>query len=392
MAKGAFFNVPFHGHVNATLPVVRELVDLGEEVTYYLTDAFRPQVERAGARFHRYESTVEEGLKAGTVGFLPARMPGESRHVLAQLLEVVRADRPDYVVYDPMCLWGRMIAQLLRLPAITFRPTMAIDPGVGQFAAFMRSRAAAFPSLFEQANKELAALMGEYGLPPTDFRGMMGHAEPLNLVCVPRAFQPGGDTFDERYLFVGPSIRPRGDAGDFPFAHLAGGPTLYISLGTIFNNWPEFYRMCFAAFGGTPWRVVLATGHAVNAAELGPIPDNFLVRPSVPQLEVLERTDVFVTHGGANSLMESFSYGVPVVVIPQMAEQPLNAHRVAELGLGLALDKQTVTVEQLQQAVARVAQEPEFRAKVRTLQQGVRASGGYRRAAEAILEFRTRQG
>jgi UDP:flavonoid glycosyltransferase YjiC (YdhE family) len=75
-----------------------------------------------------------------------------------------------------------------------------------------------------------------------------------------------------------------------------------------------------------------------------------------------------------------------------MAEQPLNAHRVAELGLGLALDKQTVTVEQLQQAVARVANEPEFRTKVRTMQQEVRASGGYRRAAEAILEFRARQG
>jgi MGT family glycosyltransferase len=146
--------------------------------------------------------------------------------------------------------------------------------------------------------------------------------------------------------------------------------------------------MCFAAFGGTPWRVVLATGHAVNVAELGAVPGNFLVRPSVPQLEVLERTSVFVTHGGANSLMESFAHGVPVVVIPQMAEQPLNAARVAELGVGLALRKETVTVEQLRQAVDRVASEPTFREKTRGLQQEVRGSGGYRRAAEAILAFR----
>lgn len=384
MAKGFFFNVPLHGHVNATLPVVRELVDRGEDITYYLTDAFRPQVERTGARFHRYESTLE----GGPIGFLPARMPGESRHVLSQLLEVVRADRPDYLVYDPMCLWGWMIGQLLRIPAIMFRPTMAIAPRTGPFAVFLKSRATMFPELFEQSAKELGALMREHGLPPTDLIGMMGHVEPLNLVCVPRSFQPEGDTFDERFLFVGPSIQPRGDAGDFPFAHLAEGPTLYISLGTIFNNRPEFYRMCFAAFGGTHWRVVLATGHAVNLAELGPIPDNFLVRPSVPQLEVLERTDVFLTHGGANSLMEAFSYGVPVVVIPQMAEQPLNALRVVELGLGLALEKETVTVEQLQQAVARVSSEPEFRTKARAMQQDVRASGGYRRAAEAILAYR----
>jgi MGT family glycosyltransferase len=386
MARGVFFNVPLHGHVNATLPVVRELVNRGEEISYYLTDAFRPQVERTGARFHRYDSTLE---KPGGVGFLPARMPGESRHVLPQVVEAVRAQRPDYAVYDPMCLWGRMIAQLLGLPAITFRPTLANngDPS-GPFAAFMRSRRALFPELFEQAGKDLAALMQEYGLPPIDMPRMMGHAEALNLVCVPRAFQPGGDTFDESFVFIGPSLQPRGDAGDFPFAHLEGGPALYISLGTIFNNWPEFYRMCFAAFGGTAWRVVLATGHAVNAAQLGPIPDNVLVRPSVPQLEVLERTSVFVTHGGANSLMEAFHDGVPVVVIPQMAEQPLNAQRVAELELGLALEKETVTVERLRQAVDRVASEPAFREKVRAMQQEVRASGGYLRAVEAILEFR----
>ncbi|MFL5352586.1 macrolide family glycosyltransferase [Archangium sp.] len=389
MARGVFFNVPLHGHVNATLPVVRELVNRGEEISYYLTDAFRPQVERAGARFHRYDSTLE---KPGGIGMLPARMPAESRHVLPQVLEAVRAERPDYVLYDPMCLWGRMIAQLLGIPAIIFRPTMAMSGGPSSpYAAFLRSRMTQFAGAFEQAGKDLAALMQEYGLPPIDMRQMMSHAEALNLVCVPRAFQPGGDTFDERFVFVGPSIQPRGDAGDFPFAHLEGGPALYISLGTVFNNWPEFYRMCFAAFGGTPWRVVLATGHAVNAEQLGPIPDNFLVRPSVPQLEVLERTSVFVTHGGANSLMESFHYGVPVVVIPQMAEQPLNAMRVSELGVGLALEKEAVTVEQLRQSVDRVASEPAFREKVRTMQQEVRASGGYRRAVDALLEFRARR-
>lgn len=84
-------------------------------------------------------------------------------------------------------------------------------------------------------------------------------------------------------------------------------------------------------------------------------------------MEVLERTSVFVTYSGANSLMDAFHLSVPVVVIPQMAEQPLNAQRVAELGLGLALDKKTVTVEQLRQAVDRVSSEPAFREKVRTV-------------------------
>lgn len=391
MARGVFFNIPFHGHTNASFPIVRELVDRGEEITYYLTETFRPQVERTGARLHCYESTLEAPPPPGGERPLPVRLPAESRAVLPQVLEAVRAQRPDYIIYESMTLWGQLIARLLRLPAVTFRPIMVVGTRTPTSAAFVQRLMLRLPGVVERASEELAALWREYGQPPPeDLWSALGHEEPLNLVCVPRAFQAGADHLGERYLFVGPSIRERGDTGDFPMKHLDGGPVLYISLGTVFNDWPEFYRMCFAAFGGTPWRVVLSTGSRVNVAELGHVPDNILVRPSVPQLEVLERTSVFVTHGGANSLMESFAYGVPVVVIPQLAEQPLNAQRVAELGLGLALQKETVTVEQLRQAVERVASEPGFREKAKGLQQDVRSAGGYRRAADAILEFRAR--
>ena len=88
--------------------------------------------------------------------------------------------------------------------------------------------------------------------------------------------------------------------------------------------------------------------------------------------------------------MESLAHGVPVVVIPQMAEQPLNAARVDEMGLGLALEKEHVTVELLRQAVERVEREPAFREKAGVLQQEVRGAGGYRRAAEVILAYRDR--
>ena len=391
MARGVFFNIPYHGHTNATFPVVRELVDRGEDITYYLTETFRPQVERAGARFQGYRSLLETELTAGTVGFLPARLPAESRAVIPQVLESVRALKPDYVVYEGACMWGSFVANLLGLPGISLRTTLVLGPHLAASRAFMQERMARFAPLLEQASKDVASLLSDFGLPPKSLWEMMGHVAPLNLVCVPRAFQPGGETFDARHVFVGPSIRARGDVGDFPLSRLEGGPVLYISLGTLFNAWPEFYRMCFAAFGGTPWRVVLATGNAVNVAELGPVPDNFIVRPSVPQLEVLERASVFVTHGGANSLMESFAYGVPVVVLPQMAEQPINAARSEELGLGLALQKESVTVERLREAVARVAGEPGFREKARAMQQEVHAAGGYRRAADAILDFNARR-
>lgn len=392
MAKVLFFNMPLHGHVNPTLPVVKELAERGEEVVYFLTEPYRSAVERAGARLHRYESTLE-GLSKGPGGGsppLPALMIGESRKLLPSLLEAVRAEAPEYVVYDPMCLWGRIISQVLKLPAAISCPSYATNEHWSLFHAFRSLPGGPPAALLERLNTELRALAREYQAPELDLKSLLSQAEPLNLVFLPRSFQPAGDTFDERFAFVGPSILPRGDHPDFPLSRLQGQPTLYISLGTVFNDWPDFYRTCFAAFSGPPWQVVLAAGNAVRPEALQGVPDNFLVRPSVPQLEVLERSSVFITHGGMNSTMEALYHGVPLVVIPQMPEQALTGARVAELGLGVVLERTSVTASSLGQAVERVAKEPSFRERARSLQAEVQAAGGYRRAAEALLALRSR--
>jgi MGT family glycosyltransferase len=224
-------------------------------------------------------------------------------------------------------------------------------------------------------------------VPPFDLRSA-AHGTRLSIVFIPRMFQPGSETFDERYVFVGPSIHPRHDANDFPLDKLSGKrPVLYISLGTVFNNQPEFYKMCFEAFGGQDWQVVLSRGRSVDPDALGPIPDNFLVCPYVPQLEVLPRTQVFVTHCGMNSTMESLYYGVPMVAIPQMPEQRMNAQQAADRGLAVMLEKENVNVEVLREAVHRVANESSFRENVQHIRQTIQDAGGYQRAADAIMQL-----
>lgn len=120
---------------------------------------------------------------------------------------------------------------------------------------------------------------------------------------------------------------------------------------------------------------------------LGPVPHNFLVSSYVPQLEILSRAHVFVTHGGMNSTMESLYYGVPMVAVPQMLEQALTARRITELGLGIALEKEAVNVTTLREAVERVANESTFRERVQNMQQITREAGGYQRGADAIMQF-----
>lgn len=390
MKKYIFLNVPATGHVNPTLPIAQELVQRGEQVIYYLTEEFRAAVEATGAIFRPYASSLFDNMQSPPVP-MPLRMAEESRRVLPQVLESIRAEQPNAILYEAMCLWGRMVTQVLQVEAIVLRASYAANEHFGLLAA--RSDASRpFPSaLLERFQASYAELSAAYHLPPFDLRQFVAYAEDLNVVFLPRAFQPAGETFDERFVFVGPSLLPRQDAPAFPWERLGDQPVLYISLGTAFNNRPDFFRLCFQAFGELPSQVVLSHGKRLDSAVLGPVPANFLLAPFVPQLEMLQRTSVFVTHGGMNSTMESLYFGVPLVVIPQMMEQEITARRVEELGLGTALPQENLSAEQLREAVVRVQQDPSIAQHVQAMQQQVRAAGGYQRATDAILDFAYKQ-
>lgn len=396
---------PAHGHVNPLLPTLRELVSRGHEVLVFVTREFEPAIHRTGATFR----PLDDGFG------LPERLaPGANRigarHVMPvmlrfmtqcmsqtpPLLEQARAERADGVIYDPMAAWGRCIAQALELPAALFQTSFALSLS---------------PTIQRELRKDfqglpppgvllgLARLLGtsewlhwRHGLPRVSVGGAMTAIEPLNVIPVPRRYQPDAERFDERFVFVGPSVPPRDDLGDFPLDWIDGRPLLYISLGTTpLNRRPDFYKACFEAFGGTRWQVVMACGKGIQPASLGAPPLNILVRPRVPQLEVLQRARAFITHGGMNSIMESLWFGVPLAVFPQFADQPLNARLVRELGLGLSFDPRTTPdPKALRDTVERLDTEPGFRARVAEFQKEVREAGGHQRAADALLEYFSR--
>src|SRR5215211_3376006 len=135
------FNVPAHGRVNPTLPVVRELVSRGEQVAYYLTDEFEPQIRHTGAEFRRIEDTQmgagpppgvtamgqadPERMRQMMATFFP-RMMADGLRLVPGLVDRVRAEDADCVVYGPFCSWGRALVGILGLPAVAFVPSYAM--------------------------------------------------------------------------------------------------------------------------------------------------------------------------------------------------------------------------------------------------------------------------
>ncbi len=386
MAKYIFLTLPAYGHVNPTLAIAQVLLNRGQEVIYYLPEEFQETVQATGAFFRSYESKLMKNI-----AMMPPMLGEESRLVLPQVLDRIRVDTPDVIVHEPVCLWTRIVAQLLRVPAISLRPTYAMNEyfNVSSLRALIPAdRLSQMRDVLRKANASIAEVCAIYHLPPMDLPSILMYTEPLNIVFFPKAFQPAGETFDERHLFVGPSILSRHQATDFPLDQLSSErPLLYISLGTIFNNEPAFFKQCFEAFGESNYQVVLSRGKHVDPATLGPIPDNFLVSPYVPQLDILFRARVFVTHAGMNSTMESLYYGVPMVAVPQTQEQVVTARRIAEMGLGLMLEKEAVTVTTLYEAVKHVVNDSGCRQRVQQMQQVTREAGGYLRATDAMMQF-----
>jgi MGT family glycosyltransferase len=134
----------------------------------------------------------------------------------------------------------------------------------------------------------------------------------------------------------------------------------------------------------------MSVGTNIGEASLGATPANIVVKQWVPQLDVLRRASVFVSHGGMNSVSESLYYGVPLVVVPQMGEQEIVARQVERLGAGLCLAKEAMTPDRLRQAVHRVLGEGTFREKAALIRASFETAGGAERGADAILAFTRR--
>jgi MGT family glycosyltransferase len=394
MPKALFFSLPLAGHTNPSLPLVHELTARGTRVAYFSTDGFRQRIEATGAEYRPYRHAFLNDLRAlpEQTDQLSWLLTDTTASVLDRELGSLRTERADYVITDSVAPWGQWIGQLLDVPVVTSTSTFAINRRVMSYAVTHGVRPRSGKAVFSKLRHIVKALglarrlRRRYGVAGTTFMGMVFGQSGLNIVYTSRAFQPCADSFDDRFLFVGPSIG-RVEQAEFGWEGLEHPTLVYVSLGTLFNADAGFFRRCLEALATVDCRVVVSLGQQVQAAELGPVPSHVILRREVPQLDVLRRTAVFVTHGGMNSVNESLYFGVPMIAVPQMSEQMIVGRRLEELGAGLCVEKEEASVAALGRAIERVLSDNSFRTKAGGLGETLQKAGGVSRAADAIEKF-----
>lgn len=390
----AFVSLGAFGHINPTLALVTELVKQGVRVTYFTTEDFRNIIEPTGAKFVAVPSWMAENDKhndgekkeddGGVAAAVPFLFLNEAGAYIDTILDTLHDDKPDAIVHDFAGIAGTIAADNLNVPNVMLYTSYPSNDSYSVAAGF-ESCPADHP-LREAAAGIAAGYAEKYGCRVMTVKEIFdGHGD-FNLVMMQKKLVPNYESFDDSFVFTGVQIGKRTAFGSWK-APDNGKPLLYSSLGTAFNNWPEYYPILFDAVRDLDINVFAALG-SIDPASLKDIPANVEVGQMVPQLDILSQASVFITHAGMGGTGEAIYYGVPMIAIPQMEEQAITARQIEKLGLGVAfLDKSAITSEALKTAIQKLLTEPSYKAAAEQFSADMKTLGGAKASAEALLHF-----
>ena len=368
--KILFINLPYYGHVVPTIGLVQELIKHGCEVTYLMPFGWEEKVAESGAKFHGYQNhrQLSEQIK--------------NAYAMAETI----VQQFDFVIYEQFFFLGKHLAEKYQKPVVRiFTAPVTNKKLMDQFISAKGPLSIFKHKWITRAfTKDIAK---DIPLKTDNWLDEIIYNPPeLNLVYALREYQPYEEEFsDEQYKFLGPSIYERRE-NSFDFVK-GTKPMIYISLGTILKGAVSFFKMCIEVFRDENVDVIMSVGQKFEMKKLKNIPANVHIYKSVPQIAVLKMADEFVTHGGMNSVSEALAYGVPMLVIPFVSDQPVNAGFVEKLGVGKRLEYSSINKDILKDTVLSVMHDVEIKKKLNEVNVLIKNAPGNKGGAEMIVAY-----
>ena len=399
------------GHLNTMLPLGKELQKRGHRVTFIGALDTKPKILAAGLEFRAIgEAEFPSGAIAQSLTNL-GKLSGIAamKYTISLLKEsavVMLRDAPNVIkeagvealLIDQVSPGGAAVAEFLDIPFVTVCSAVVLnrEESIPPHFTNWRYNPAWWAHLRNQAGykllnavaKPITQVIGEYrrewNLPIPS-----GSSDGFSQLAV-ISQQPAELEFPRQHLpkwfhFTGPYHSPVGrDPVAFPYEKLTGQPLIYASLGTIQNRLQYIFRDIAQACEGLDVQLVMSLGGSLEPEALPKLPGEPLLVKYVPQLELLKKTTLMITHAGMNTTLECLSNGVPMVAVPIANDQPGIAARIAWAGVGEVVPLKKLNVPRLQKAINRVLTQESYKQNALRLQEAIRRAGGVSRAADIV--------
>jgi MGT family glycosyltransferase len=295
----------------------------------------------------------------------------------------------DNVVYFPAigragCPWVRIVSCAeTEIPDANVPPyTSGLPAGDRRdWAAFRAAYLRELQPVHDRYNAFLVSV-GEAKMAPGEF---LQESPWLNLLLTAEAIRfPREKPLDpRRFAYVGGAVRSEAPY-ELPFFPKHNDkPLIYVGFGSLGAADTDLFRRLIETFAAAPYRVLMSVGPYKDSYEH--VPDNIHLEYWYPQPSVIPQVDLFIHHGGNNSLNEALTFGKPSLVMPYCWDGHDNAQRVAELGLGARLPRYDWAGAQLLATVGGLLEDGRLRRRLQDISAGLRAANSRRHAAALIV-------
>lgn len=399
------------GHVKPLIALSLELKRRGHRITFFEKPKIEARVREAGLEFFPIETGVPlRGRKQGAdtdagvfsdiskLRFNLRRVVSDVRNFLEQLPLAIRKNDVDALIVNEIALTGPTVAELLHIPY--FIISTSVPHNFGWNAYPWRSGFSFTTSWIDWLERRFLQLSifhmrGPIAHAIDDFRRRAGLPRQRNpvktysalahITQMPEYLDFPRATLPDKFHYAGPFLSTTARATvDFPWESLDRRPMIYASLGTTRNVKPDLLRLIAEACSGIDAQLVISLGGRFAPESFDGLSGNPLVVKFVPQLELLKRAAVVISHGGMNTVLEALLEGKPIVAIPIAYDQPAIAARLEHKKAAIVLPIMQVTAQRIHTAVTKLLHDASYRDAARDLQIKLQALRGSDHAANVI--------
>ncbi len=412
MARIGVICFPGIGHLNPFTALALALQQRGHQVVFFGIADVESRIRAAGLEFYligaqdyppgtlrKLDRQLSELHGLSVFRFTVERVRNTALMVLRDAPDAIRRAEVDALIIDQTD-FGGSVADYLglpfasvsilppfvrdnRVPPFFFGWTARYDP-VGRLRNELGIRLLSFVArpIYRAVNRQRTA----WGLQPFK-REEAALSQLVQITQMPQALEFEGCPHPKALHYTGlfrfDLKRP---AVDFPWDKLDGRPLVYASLGTLQNGSEEAFRIIAAGCANLNVQLVISLGGGLSVEGFSNLPGHPIVVEFAPQLELLKRASVVITHAGLNTVLESIAEGKPMVAIPIGNDQPGVAARLKAKGAAIVLPRRSLTPGKVENAVRKILEDGRYRNSVTALRDSIGQIDGAALAARIIEE------